>query len=343
MQVKALSLMRQRNFQRAADAFRLIPPGSALHAEARFHMITCLLADYQMEAAESALRDYVTDFPDSLHAIRQLCGLLSAQLRHAEAVEVLHEFVAGRGFPSLSIEQQLQILRECARFEFDPEPPTTTTAMLETSLERHPEQPSVVCALGRCYLADGNLPMSEQYFRQLVSDFTLGDSHLMSAAEFFLQVDQLDTARSLLEGLNEAEIKNVNVSKIHREQYCDVQSRLAERSGDPESAARYLQLAVDLKPLHKHYRSRQARLLQRLGRVEDAQRAYQESHRLARIDLDLWNLTRSLPDTPAPSECRKTASLYLSRGDQLLAHAWQSAASQIESRIQAAQTTTSED
>lgn len=306
-------------------------------------MITCLLADYQMEAAEFALRDYVTEFPDSLHAIRQLCGLLSAQLRQAEAVELLHEFVAGRGFPSLSIEQQLQILRDCARFEFDPEPAIATTAMLETSLERHPEQPGVVCALGRCYQAAGNLSLSEQYFRQLVSDFTRGDSHLMSAADFFLDVDQPHKARFLLEAVSDSEMDNVNVSTIHREQYCYVQSRLAERTGDSASAVRYLRLAVELRPMHKQYRSRLARLLQRLGRVEDAQRAYQESHRLARIDLDLWNLTRSLPDTPAPSECRKTASLYLSRGDQLLAHAWQSAASQIESRIQAAQTTMSED
>jgi tetratricopeptide (TPR) repeat protein len=91
----------------------------------------------------------------------------------------------------------------------------------------------------------------------------------------------------------------------------ELRCRIAERRGDLVPALVFLDRARALRANVKEYESRRGRLLQRLGRADEARDAYTRTHELAQAALELWDVSRDLGvRTPTAEECERVAQLY---------------------------------
>lgn len=326
-----MSYLQEQNFSAAIRSLQRVGQDSRGHADARISLAGALIADRQLEPAEAVLSRHLIQEPGSLMAARMLSGLLLTQLRPRDAMQVLEEFLSRTQSPPPSPADQLLILRDLATAEFHPPAPEQCMATLREALERFPDQPRVRLALGQCVWKSGDSAPAEPHLRNAQQQRPGDLQALFVLGEFLLDTQQTDAADALLrkEVTPDAPVWNPShITPEDDDRYWSLRSRVSERNQDYEAALRDIERALTLRSGDKEYETRRGRLLQRLNRPDESQRAYSRSHELARAELDLWNLTRELGvRQPSRPECERVAELYAQLGRTIPAQEWRRLAS----------------
>ncbi len=328
-----MSYLQEQNLSAAIASLERVGQDSRGHADAQISLAGALIADRQLEPAETVLSRHLIQSPGSLLAARMLSGLLLTELRPRAAIQVLEEFLSRAQLRPLSAADQLLILRDLATAEFHPPAPEQCEATLREALDRVPNQARVRLALGQCLWKAGNPSAAEPLLREAHKQRPEDLQMLFVLCEFFLDTQPVDTAEACLRMrvLPDAPFPKPrgNVPQDD-DRYWSLNSRVNEQAKDYDAALQDIEHALALRPNDKEYETRRGRLLQRLNRPDESELAYIKSHELARAELDLWNLTRDVGvRSPSVVECQRVAQLYEQLGRTIPAQAWRRLASEI--------------
>jgi tetratricopeptide (TPR) repeat protein len=318
--LRGSALRRQKRYPDAIEALQQVAPDSHVAEQARLELVACLLADYRMEMVEAELRALLLEFPENLAVREQLSGLLLAQLRSDEASQLWRDVLREQAINTLPPEVLRRVLRALlGRAQFDPPTPHSSIGMLNESLKRHPGQPTVLGALGVSHWKLGDTQAAAEDFDRLTQRGDIAPDGRLQAARFFLETGQPERARAMVSTIAAPHDESPRLAAA---QYWNVESLIHDAGGNEQRALESLDRAIDLVDNDKTLHARRARLLQKLGRTADAEAAYAQSHRLAQIDLQLWNLLRSMEEVPSNDEIATVAGLYADRGEPLTSEAW---------------------
>ncbi len=329
----AISYLKQNNLPAAMEQLRVIGEDSALHENAQSLLASALLADQQLDQAEVVLSNHLRRYPKSVVARRQLFGIFLTEMRSRDAIRVQEEYLRESASDRLSQSDRLLMLRDLATSEFHPPAPQACLKTLQLALERHPEQPQVELALGRCYLRVGNTEEAIPLLRKgLARDNHAPEPRFLSC-ELWIANDDPDRAELVL--LNGSESPSGpaahDTDVLEKDdRFWELRCQIAESRNDLDRALNDIDQAAMIRPFSKDHVARRARLLQRLQRTAEAQQAYTRSHELARAELDLWKLSLDLGTrNPTPEECEQMALHYTSLGKNLPADCWRQLGRQV--------------
>jgi len=319
------SFLREKDYSAAIGCLTRVGKQSFIHRNAHLARIAAMLADFQMENAERALRDHLSQYPDDFKALTQLHGLLLAQFRVEAACDLLVAEIRDDNFQHLPVDQQLTKLRMLAKAEFDAGSATSCLPLLLESYDHHPNQSSVALAIGICSWRSGDFDRARRSFKEAYQNCDDALEITLAESEFLLEKGDLETSRSLLDQLSDGTKSVSDNAKYHR-----LKSRLADQSGEHEIALTHAMQALKLHPADRELHSRVARLLQKTGKIAEARESYARSHGLAKNEIALWNLTRTLPEIPTIDDCERVAALYEQLGRMVQARAWSAIATRLK-------------
>jgi tetratricopeptide (TPR) repeat protein len=326
--VAGMAYFAKKDFPASIKYLNQVTAGDAGHEEVQIFLGTALMADLRLEDAASVLRETVLLHPDSITARTQLCQVLQTQLRQDEAIAVWRLAVQTSDLATLPLPECLHLLHETARSQFHPPALELHINLLQTSLSRHPEQDQIRAALATCLAASGERQAAGEHFAYLLNLAKPNQWILLKCAQFYFQIGAKDVARATLVRLRNTSSLGLEVESISMPAN-RLTSLLQDESGNQDEALKAIEAALLARPVDKELHAMRARVLQRLGRIDEAQTAYAESHRLAQVELDLWKLTRSMPDIPNVKDCLRAAALYQACDDATLAAAWKTIANRI--------------
>jgi tetratricopeptide (TPR) repeat protein len=326
LHLTGLSYLSEENYPSAIAALQRVDAGSRVHADAQLALASALLTDRQWQRAEAELAAHLRRYPRSIKAVRLLSGLLLGELRQREAVLLLEDFLRRAEMDGLSAEDELTLLRDLAAAEFHAPAADACEPALREASERHPQQPAVLLALGQCAALAGRTAEAQTLLNEALQQMPDNWQARMTIGRFHADQGQVDAAEAVFKesqpGVAASASEPVGLEADDR--VWELLCRIAELRGDFPRALNAIDRAVSLRAGDKEYQARRARLLQRLGRTQEAQRAYERSHELARADLDLWNLSRDIGGRiPTAAECDRMAKNYDILDRRLQAAAWQ--------------------
>ncbi|MEZ6131867.1 MAG: tetratricopeptide repeat protein [Planctomycetaceae bacterium] len=180
-------------------------------------------------------------------------------------------------------------------------------------------------AIAVCSWKSGDFIRARTFLNEAVQISGVHIRTVLTRAEFLLEAGDLEAARNVFSQLSDTQQRVSNNPDFHR-----IQSRLAELSGDNQTGLNSAIKVLEFRPADREAHSRVARLLQKLGRVSEAGDYYERSHLLAKSEIALWNLTRTLPDVPTPQDCRQVSSLYQQLGKTDQAREWSKLADRLK-------------
>jgi len=166
-------------------------------------------------------------------------------------------------------------------------------------VSREPDAPAGWYLLGRVAWERGQTIEALALFRQAAEDPT-GDAGLFEA-RCLLALRRYDDVSRHLDALRPRLARDpLRLARWHL-----LQASLAERLGAPIRVLESLNQAIRSCPGLAEARIRKARLLQEMGRVEEARREFQEARRLEPTNPAIEELRRALgcDDSPAPRGC----------------------------------------
>jgi len=329
LQLVGLSYVQQQKWHEAIAHLEQIPSNTAAHDQSQTPFAAALIADRQLERAESVLRAQIEKNSGSLLAVRMLSGLLLAELRKEEAVAVLAQFLQHPSNTELRLDNLLLILRDLSTAEFHPPSPSDCLPTLQEAFQKEPQQPSVQLALGLCELDAGRLVEAEGHLQsalqQQPDDWRFRDI----VCQFLLDAGRAEEAEQVFRTGNQAVVEQRNdLQKLY---FWTIKSHIEEARQDVLKAMESQDHAAALRPLGRSEIARRGRLLQRLHRNDEAQSVRESEYELARIELRLWNLSRDLGvRSPTPEECEEVAGLYDALNKKYGAAGWRRLASQLK-------------
>lgn len=337
LHLAAIIELKQNNLSAAMGHLQRIGEDSKLHETAQSLLASALLGDQQCDRAEEVLSRHLLRYPKSVIARRQLFGIFLTELRAREAIQVQEEYLLVLASDSVSQSDRLLMLRDLASSEFHAPLPQDCLPTLESAFQRHPDQPHVELALGRCYLRLGNLEAAEPLLQNALARGPRDLEPRLLSCELWIAKGDFDRAEAVLlggSGDSSGEVGNGLSAMEQDDRFWELRCRIAEGRADYDRALSEIDRAASIRPLNKDYEARRARLFQRLQRSTEAQSAYTRSHELARAELDLWSLSRDLGvRDPKPAECERVAELYESLGKGLQAGLWRQLGRQIAMEI----------
>ncbi|MCA9050385.1 MAG: tetratricopeptide repeat protein [Planctomycetaceae bacterium] len=304
LRLSGLAWAQQGDYPTAIRTFTKIAPESAVFQTSQLELVTVLQADYQMESQENVLPEYLERFPDQIHAVLRLAGLLKAQSRTEEAIAIIRSLIGRPAFGEFTPDDQLSVLIPLAGIQFDPPQPDAILPQLLMSLQRHPAQRTVMLAVGEAYVRMGNpeeaIPILREA-QQLEGSSVCGSA---AYAEALILSNDLKSANGVLKCLTEQHKAETSP------EYAELWARWFEASGQFENAVIERKKAISLKPGHSSLHAALGRLYQRIQRLEEAAAEHRQAHELAQAELAVWKAARSFPDYPTESDCRRMADLY---------------------------------
>lgn len=334
LHLTGLSFLQQQKLPEAIENLQRVGENSPAHMDAQLNLAAILLQDRQFDRVESVLQHHLEIYPGSLTATRFLSGLFLTELRQREAVQVLEECLRRSMTDPFPLTDQLTLLRDLSTAEFRPPLAATCRATLLDSLKRYPDQPGVRLALAECERDAGQSSEAEALFREALQQRPQDLRFRLAVCSVLIETDDPQSVAAILAGRQDNSSTSPGVGTQTLEQddrYWELQSRIAERSGDLALALNHIERAASIQPAQKKYESRKAQLLQRAGRGEEARLAYARSHELARAELDLWHLSQEVGTrSPSAEECERIAQSYEQLGKSLQAGAWRRLVQQIE-------------
>lgn len=298
-------LLAEKDYPAAAACFENVSPGAEVFEGSRQKLAACLLLDHRLEAAEAVMRTHLIRSPDAVPVRRQLASLLSGQFRTQEAIEVLREGFCEERL--LSLDDRVALLQDLLTLRFNPPAVADCLHPLRVSLEKAPDQISVRLALARGLLETGQIEEAHILVERLPLDPVSESPEVLVLSRLLLDLGDAESATRRLESCHKAasEILETDSSQ------CDwllQRSVLAEQSAAWREALALQSKAYELMPLDRKELARRARLLQRLGNVEEAARAYEDAHQQASAATELWQMIGDLQNrSPTPGECERIA------------------------------------
>lgn len=334
----AISYLKQNNLTAAMEQLRRIDENCPLYEDAQNLLGSALLADQQFEQAEVVLTNHLLRYPKSVIARRELFGLFLTELRSRDAIQVQEEYLRVSISDRFSLADRLLMLRDLATSEFHPPSPQSCLSALQSSLERHRDQPHVELAIGRCLLRLGKTDEAEPLLKKALLFGPRDPESRFLNCELWIAKSDLDRAQRVLIGGSEntssRAVNDMSVLELD-DRFWELQCQIAEGHNDYERALSDIDRAASIRPFNKDFEARRARLLQRLKRTEEAQRAYARSHELSRAELELWKLSLDLGGrTPNSADCEQVAKLYESLGKSLQAELWRQLGRQVVTETQ---------
>ncbi|MHC4878229.1 MAG: tetratricopeptide repeat protein [Planctomycetota bacterium] len=320
------AFLEEGDYERASRHFYRVDRHSSSYADARRKLMGCLILNDQLEDAENLMRKHLELFPDAADVRLQLASVLRRELRVRDAIDVL---VAGvSDWTEKHRADLVGLLHNLLKVEFNPPFAEDCLPALRTSLERFPGQLSVRLAVAEC-LSTMHLDAEADvvYFEQLDPLALKSREVWLAVCQRYLATGRFQQAQAMMDEVAD------NIAPVMRDQLLNddrfhlVRSMIHERRRENEAALQELKLAEKLRPLSRKQMARRARLLQILGRTDEASVVYERVHRHAKAELGIWHLLGTAGDrTPTVTECLSFAQMLnaLERPEQ--ADAWRYAA-----------------
>ncbi len=262
--LRGLSLHVAGELQSSIDTFERIPEKAAAHEEASFALSATLLRDAQFDRAEEVLLRHLELYPRADKARYKLKWLYETELRPRDVVELLKDRL--RLLPN-----DLKVLPDLLNAEvFDPNP-HEFFGYLEEIEQRRPGQASVRLSLGYCHWLMGHIRRADKLLRSALAQKPDDPRTRFLAAGFFVDQGDIDLAEQVLERPRASSGEGTGGSSYaNDDRYWSLRSQIAKRRGQLDEALQQLNRALALRPLEPEYVARKARLLQRLGRKQEA-------------------------------------------------------------------------
>lgn len=306
--IQGISLNADRKFLEAIQVLERIPENSDSFEEAQFALASSLVHDEQLDRAESVLRRHLQRFPRSVAAREELVRVNIRLLRLREATALLSDFwkPGWDNFGALLLMLDLQV---------KPLSPQEAVSLLEGTNRKYPNQAKVVLALARGHALQGNTAEAQMQFEEALRLSPNDSLANFLAAEFFFDRGDVGFAQRLL---NAESLKH-----WEDDRFWFLQCRVAEQSGQVQTAYAFLQKALERRPHDENYVLMQASLLRRLGRIEESRSAAISATQLAEVRKRLVVLASEFDrDRPSAELCLEIADHLQRWGQPEQADAW---------------------
>lgn len=310
--IAGVSLNAERRFPEAIDVLGGIAEDGRHFEQGGIALAASLILDGQLERAENVLKRVLARFPASRDGLDRLVRLYLQELRIRDGIAMLES--RWRRYPD-----DLSVLPDLLELTVEASSPSEHLDFLEAADKQHPRQFSVLLGLARaCQRVGSTLEARQRLEAAVAVAPQTSDTHL-SAAECFLDLNELGLAQSHLDLA-----ASISASTVEGEaRYWYVRCALAERSGNAEDAFADLQKALELRPNDESYLLMQATLLRRLSRAEEAAEAALRAGRVAAVRQQLSFLSDKLDrNRPESSICRAIADQLDSIGETGQAAGW---------------------
>ncbi|MCH5373348.1 MAG: tetratricopeptide repeat protein, partial [Planctomycetes bacterium] len=296
----------------AIEGLRSLFPESETARPAGELLARYLLEDFQMDAAESVLKQLVDRFPDSAFAWEELRWLYFNQFRTRDVESLLLEQLD-------RAPDRDYVLIHLMMTEFRPPVPREGIGYLQSIESRRPGQLPVLRALGYCYWQLGELKQAQTCFEQVLQMAPEDPGTLLMLAVFGLEQNQINIARSFVENLDSLE----EGTEVRADQRHWIRSLLYEREEKIEASIEEANRAVELRPSELKYAYQRATLLSRMGRNAEAEQAYQAARNLESAERQMADLVLSGSlETLTIEQALTIADLYERRNRPQLAEQW---------------------
>lgn len=310
--IAGVSLNAETRFPEAIQLLERISETSREFEQGGIALAASLILDRQLERAETVLKQVRRQFPASRDALDRLVRLYLQEFRVRDAMTVLDEY--WRGAPN-----DLSVLPDLLELTATTAQPNEQLNFLEVTDKKHPRQFPVVLALARIHQHMGANAMSRERLQEAIALAPNDPIAHMTAAELFLDLDELSRAQSHLAQVTDL----LAVMPADEDRYWFAQCRLAERKNDNPTALADVQKSLALRPNEESYLLMQATLLRRLGRSDESTIAARRAAQLATDRQQLLLLSKSLDrHQPDAAVCRAIADRFESMGEPQQAAGW---------------------
>jgi len=274
-----------------------------------------LLDSGELDAAETALTDYVKRHPESSVAHEELRWLYFNQFRPRDVERLVEEGI--RRHPG-----DHEYLRHAMLTQFRPQLPQEGLAYLEQVQQQHPGQLRVLLGLGYAYWHLGELQRARETFHAAIQRAPQDFEVQLLVAEFLIEQNESDLAAELL-GIQKSLAKTNSVAAQTDDRWWWLCSLIAESRNELPQAWEQVQQASRLRPFEIKYIQRQGLLLQRLGQAEAAAKVFEQAHELEANQMALNEIVLSgAVSVPTPVLCEEIAGRYEVRDQPSLADSW---------------------
>ncbi len=305
-------LARDERFSEAAAAYERVTPESEFHREASFSRAKSLLSDGQYELGESALREHVAIHSRSPEGWDLYYQLLSEQFRQDELIEALKVRV-------MADPASLQFLPLHFKAVADFPMPQKLEARLIAVNEKHPNQPTVVAALGRAAWLKGDRTRASRFFSDLLKNHGLRSRFILWSAEFALETQDLNQAEATLAKITSPS----ELTTLEAASYWTAKSRLAVLHKQFELALEHVDRAIEQQPRRASAHALRATVLRYLKRLDEATESNATAARIGTVDEELTRLASTLGNTPpTPAVSGRVAELFQQIGHDEVAKVW---------------------
>ncbi len=323
-----LASLADSDYSAAAQSFAAVPGDSVRFEEAQQKLAGSLLLSGRLQAAEGVMRKYLDRFPDSVPVRRQLGSVLIGQFREREAVEILDAGLQTSAGVQLS--DRISLMQDSLAAQFNPPTIESCLGVLNDALKADPDQPTVQAAVAHGLLRLGTESEAIAVLDRLPID---GDSSAfvwLTRCRLLLIAGETGKAQELLESARSQSRGELAHVLLRDDRFFLLESEAFERAGAWQAAINSLAEASDLRPLDRHHLARRARLLQRLGRPEEAAAAYDVVHRRASAELEIWHLIGRLQSrVPTADECLELSVLLNQAEHSRESEAWKAVAHEL--------------
>lgn len=286
---------------------------------ATFDLAKQCLSDFRVDDAERVLLEILASHPESVRARDELRWMYFNQFRSRELERLLEDGLRVRPHDfSLAVDLLMS--------EFRPQNPREVLGYWERAASRQREQPRVLATLGYCYARVGE---NEQAARALQSAVDLCSSDTLvriRAAEFLIDQGEWSSA-DLLVNWPTAGKANLSNDEIYWDEVLWNQSLVKESQGEFDAALERIELALDRQPSELRYVQRRGKLLQLLGRSDEAADCFARANRLESYIGRLTDIVLSGDlENPTRELCGEIAEICRQRGKMIQAETWNRAA-----------------
>lgn len=292
---QAASLNADRAHSQAIEVLERIPEESDTFAESGIVLAATLVLDDQLERAELVLKRYSSRFPRSYDACERLVRVYLKLLRQRDAITLLMDFWNHEPADAWALPHLLELESKSMTAQ-------DRVAPLEAADRKHPRQANVVLALAQAYSLTGKTEPARTQFEIALQLRPQDAVTRILAADFYLSQGDVDSARRLL--------NMSSADALNDDRYWFARCRLAEQLGAIPDAYAHLEKAVALRPNDETYLLKQAALLRRQGRTDEARTIAHGASLLAENRKRLMLVSDKLDRThPSPAHCLEIADL----------------------------------
>lgn len=307
-------LRRQNNLEAAIDCYRRVPADVAEYRQASRNCIQASLEMLDLAGAEQQMLWHLEQFPDERAIWDELRWLCFNQFRTRDVVELSHWWLKRH-------PEDSQALTHLLLGVFRPQVPQEGTPYLKQVQAAFPRQVPVLRALAWAAWQSGKRDEAKQLLAKAWRAGADDPRTRFLSAEVLIDEHDIDAADRVLGTIPFGVSGEISGNQTDRWHW--LRSRVLIEQNDVTASLQHVERAIQSDNGNLEYIHEQAVLLKRLGREDEAAKAFRKARTIEQCRKRLAEIAFSgewkVPNTAIREEI---ADLYQQCGDDLAATLW---------------------